>query len=62
MTVGELIEELECFNWNDKVLIKPVNSMYVERIDSVNGSEVRAFYGNDYHAVIIYAEEQAGAV
>ena len=62
MTVGELIEELERYNSNNKVLIKPCNSMYVEHIDCACLDEVRAFYGNDYNAVVIYAESQAGAV
>lgn len=62
MTVAELVEELEHYDTESEVLIRPCNSIYVERVDSIGEDEVRAFYGEDYTAVIIYAESQAGAV
>ena len=62
MTAEELIRELECVDPESEVLIKPCNSIYVDCIDNVYEENVRAFFGEDYKAVIIYAESQVGAV
>lgn len=47
MTVGELIDELKCYDPDKEVVIKPSNSMYVDTIGSVDTGELRAFWGND---------------
>ncbi len=62
MTVRELIGELECFSGDDQVVFKASNSMYVDSVDLVDMDTVRAFYGDDYDAVVVYASEQVGAV
>ena len=62
MTVGNLIRELERYDEDMEVLIKGSNSMYVDSIRHTNEEEVRAFYGEDFNALIICGGNQVGAV
>lgn len=62
MTVADLISELECYDEDMEVIIKGSNSMYVDSIRTTMESEVRAFYGDDWSAVVICGDEQVGAV
>ncbi len=62
MTVKELIDELKHYPKDMAVVLRGSNSMYVDAINSSEIDEVRAFYGNDYDAVVIYADRQIGAI
>lgn len=63
MTVRELIAELEGYDDNKEVLMCPSFSDYVESIGEVNGlREVRAFYGNNFDAIVLGGNGQAGMI
>lgn len=62
MTVRELIEELECFDEDMEVVMKPSNSMYVDGINGASTEELRAFYGDDREVLVITSSGQEGAV
>ena len=51
MTVRELIKELECFDDDMEVVMKPQNSMYVDVIRGVSTEDLRSFYGSNRGAV-----------
>ena len=54
MTVRELIEELEDYDGNMRVVIRSCNSGgYVDSTKYVSRTEVTGFWGNDYEAVLI---------
>lgn len=60
MTVRELIDELEMYDEDTEVAIKPSNSMYVESVNNTIETEVRGFWDKDYDAVVICCDEQIG--
>ena len=61
MTVRELIEELEDYDGNMRVVIRGCNSGgYVDSTKYVSRTEVTSFWGNDYDAVLIGGGEQLG--
>lgn len=62
MTVRELIEELECYDENMEVVMKPSNSMYVDGISCTDTRELRAFYGENKDALVLFSDGQVGAV
>lgn len=62
MTIRELIDELECFDGNEEVVMKPYNSMYVDGIRYVDTKELRSFYGKDRNVVVLMSDGQEGAV
>lgn len=62
MTVRELIEELENYDGNMEVVMKPSNSMYVEEIQGMGKRTIRSFYGQDRNGLIILSDGQTGAV
>ena len=62
MTVRELIDELECFDDDMEVVMKPSNSMYVDWIGGAREKELRSFYGNDTTVLVLTSDGQAGAV
>ena len=43
MTVRDLINELEHFNDNMEVVIKPSNSMYVDGVSETNTRRLKSF-------------------
>ena len=62
MTVRELIEELECFDDDMDVVMKPQNSMYVDGIRGVSTENLRSFYGANREVLVIRSKGQEGAV
>lgn len=62
MTVRELIEELECFDEDMEVVMRPSNSMYVDGINGAITKELRAFYGEDRDVLVLTSDGQEGAV
>lgn len=62
MTVADLISELEYYDKDAEVLIKVSNSMYAESIGVTTEKKIRAFWGDDWSAVVICGDEQVGAV
>ena len=62
MTVRELIEELKNFDNNMEVVIKPINSMYVDGINRATTKELKAFYGNNREVLVLVSSGQEGAV
>ena len=62
MTVRELIEELEGFDGDMEVVMKPSNSMYVDGISGVRTKELSAFWGKDRNVLVITSSGQEGAV
>lgn len=62
MTVRDLIDELENYDEDLEVVFRGSNTMYVDSIETTDINEVRAFYGNDWKAVVLYADQQVGAV
>ena len=62
MTVRELIEELECYNDDMEVVMKPSNSTYVDGINEPKVKELRAFFGEDRKVLVLTSSGQEGAV
>ena len=62
MTVRDLIDELENYDEDLEVVFNGNNTIYVDSIGTTGTSEVRAFYGKDWEAVVLYADQQVGAV
>lgn len=62
MTVRELIDELEYFDDDMEVAMKPSNSMYVEGVSGAKTKELRAFYGDNRNVLVITSDGQEGAV
>ena len=63
MTVRELIEMLENCPEDMEIVVQGSNSDYAEEIDRARrGYGVRAYYGDDYEAVVLTCEGQVGAV
>lgn len=62
MTVRELIDELENYDEDMEVVFRGSNTMYVDSIITTGTAEVRAFYGDNWEAVVLYADQQVGAI
>lgn len=62
MTVRELIYELEQYDEDMEVVMKPSNSMYVDEIAGSDCEELRAFYGENQEVVVLGSGGQCGAV
>lgn len=62
MTVGQLINELENYDEDMEVVFKGSNSIYVDSVRTTGTDEVRAFFGDDWEAVVLYADQQVGAI
>lgn len=62
MTVRDLINELEHFNDDMEVVIKPSNSMYVDGISGTNTRKLRSFYGEDREVLVVTSDGQVGAI
>jgi len=62
MTVRELIDELEFFDDDMEVVMKPSNSMYVDGISGATDYELRSFYGEDRKVLVLTSRGQEGAV
>lgn len=63
MTVRELKDLLSSFDDDMEVCFKPSNSYYAESIsDYGQESEIHAFYGKDFNAVVIGSSGQVGSV
>lgn len=62
MTVRELINELEYYDDDMEVVMKPSNSMYVDGIVETETNELRSFYGDDREVVVLTSDGQEGAV
>lgn len=65
MTVRQLIRELEYFDGDMEVRIgmkQRYGTDFAMRIEDVEERNVRAYYGDDYEAVVITEGEQCGAV
>lgn len=62
MTVRELIDELECFDDDMEVVMKPSNSMYVDAISGSDTRELRSFYGENREVLVLTSDGQEGAV
>lgn len=62
MTVRELINELECYDDDLEVVMKPSNSMYVDGISGTETDDLRAFYGEDRDVLVLTSDGQEGAV
>ena len=61
MTVRELINELQEYDADMMVVMKPENSHYVHSPQYVNKRNVNSFWGSDYEAVVIKCD-QVGSV
>lgn len=62
MTVRNLINQLENFDDDMEIVIKPSNSMYVDGISGTKTKELRAFYGENREVIVITSAGQLGAV
>ena len=66
MTVSELIEALEQFDGDMEVCIGMIqnygSNFAMNIVDDIAEHNIRAFYGNDFKAVIITEGDQIGAV
>lgn len=62
MTVRELIEKLECYNDDMEVVMRPINSIYVDGINEAITMELRAFWGNNREVLVLTSDGQEGAV
>ena len=62
MTVRELIEELENFDDDMEVVMKPSNSIYVDSIRGAIKKEMTAMYGEDREVLVILSYGQEGSV
>ena len=65
MTVGELKELLEDFDDEMEVrigMVQRYGTDFANEIDDVEEHRIRAFYGNDYKAVVLREGSQVGAV
>lgn len=62
MTVRALIDKLENYDEDMEVVLRGSHTMYVDSIGAIGTNEVRAFYGNDWEAVVLYSDQQVGAV
>lgn len=61
MTVGELKAELEQFNDDDEVVMRPTNSYYVDGISYADSKDITALYDSNFRAVVLYSAGQVGA-
>ena len=66
MTVRDLIDMLECYDDDMEVVIGMVQAYgtdFAMEVDyDIAEHRIRAFYGNDYKAVVITEGDQCGAV
>lgn len=62
MTVGELKELLEGYVDNTQVVFLPDNSDYVEDIRGLKRKTISSMWGNDFEAVVIRSDGQAGSI
>lgn len=62
MTVKELIEELESFDGDMEVVMKPSNSIYVDGVCEASKYKLRAFYGEDRNVLVLMSSGQEGAL
>lgn len=62
MTVRDLIDELENYDEDMEVVFRGSNAMYVETIGTTGTNEIKAFYGKNWEAVVLYGNQQVGAV
>lgn len=58
MTVGELIEELQCYDEDIEVGFMGANSGgYIDSAESVTTTEVNCFYSDPTEMVVIYGTQ-----
>lgn len=62
MTVGELINELEGFDKDLEIVIKPSNSIYAEGIRGTHKVQLRSPFGENRNVLVITSVGQEGAV
>lgn len=64
MKAKDLIEILESLDENEEILFLPTNSYYPEDFsDDVHSNvTIRAFWGADYKATVLYSDGQAGGL
>lgn len=62
MTVRELIEELECYDSDMEIVMKPSNSIYVDGIRGAIKKEMTAMFGEDREVLVILSDGQEGVV
>lgn len=62
MTVRELIEILNEYNDNAKVVLKPSNSEYVENIGDIGRKEISSLHGKDFNALVINGDGGCGSI
>lgn len=62
MTVRELIDELEYYDDDMEVVMRPSNSIYVDGISIVDTKELRSFYGDDRDVLALMSDGQIGAI
>lgn len=63
MTVGELKRMLKEYDEDEKIVFKPSNSDYGERIEDIEENKgIATFRGNDYRALILTSGGKCGSV
>lgn len=62
MTVGKLMNILECFDENMEIVMQPSMSKYVDGIDGAVTGELRSFYGANRDVLVLTSSGQEGAV
>ena len=62
MTVRELIDELNRFEDDIEVVMKPCNSDYVHNICEAERRNVRGFWNDKTENVVLFAYDQTGAI
>lgn len=62
MTVREFINELEYYDEDMELVMKPRNSSYVSLVKGVDIREISRFWGEDKRMLVIMADDQIGSV
>lgn len=62
MTVGELMEELQFYDQDMEVVMKPSNSSYADDVADTAIKQMAAFYGGDRDVVVLTSDMQLGAI
>lgn len=62
MTVGELMEELQFYDEEMEVVMKPSKSLYAEDVADTAIKQMASFYGSDRDVVVLTSDQQLGAV
>lgn len=64
MKVRDLVEILENLPQEDQIYFCPTNSSYPEEFSCEvrRNVEIRAFWGSDFEATILYSEGQVGGL